>query len=443
MKGVFRITLIFAGCFLFISCKNDGDSLTWIGIMVTLIPILSAVAVYAVQHFNYLSRMFISYAERLHSDKESDQIASAVLLRTFLDNASFAERTLSLFVSLLKILPNGNLQKVLGDSLSKVKNADGYDFQKVNVHNVLIKPQSYIKYDLTANNSLLNDRISFRGADFYQSNMTELNACSVNFSNAVFFEAQITDARFRNCVFKDANFRMANLSGTVFSECVLDGAIFKGARGLSNAVVRKKSDDTDNNYINVPLINFLDADGCFYTQEQKEVVYIENVQREKIFVSKLGLMDSVQQMHYDRIIQYLKDTYNVDIVCLDRKDYLRFGQLSSIKDKIASCSGFVAFAFSYLYVTDACLHKNLSSPYKEEKSKSSFSSPWIQIEVAFANSIKIPTLIVIENDVVAEGIFDDMIINNDSHLYKFKYNGALIDADKSVIKDWYHKIECK
>ena len=140
-------------------------------------------------------------------------------------------------------------------------------------------------------------------------------------------------------------------------------------------------------------------------------------------------MNSSQQIDYDRIVMYLKNQYDLDIVYLDRCNYMKYGQLSTIHEKMACCAGAVVFAFSYnkFLETDTDL-----------KNTETRTSPWLQIETAFANSMSIPTLIIMEKGVASEGIFDDKIVGYDALLSKFVYYGSLTETDKEAIEDWYN-----
>lgn len=420
--------------------STDPKIMNSIGLIISIVTAISTIIVFFIQQSKFKSESFLRYAEHLHSDKESDRIASAVLLRYFIRKRAYRKRTINIITSLLRITPNGNLQKTLGDGLSYSHNHRGQDFQKVNLHNVLIKPQSYIKYKLCSYKSLKafykKSRIKYNGADFYLANLSELNANSVNFSGAHFIEANVCRAKFKNCIFENANFGYSNMDCTEFKDCILDGACFANAKRISSASI------IGEHGVKTSLINHLDSEGYFHPTPYDSIQYIENQDNKHIFISKLGLMDSFQQMHYDRIIDYLKKNYHINPVYLDRNDYVDFGQLSTIKEKMSYCAGVVVFAFSYLNVTEAVLHKNLAYPQCELQKNCAYSSPWIQIETAFANTMGLPTMVILEPEVVHDGIFDERIIENDYKLFKITYNGGLTSQDKSVIDKWYNNVIC-
>jgi hypothetical protein len=249
-------------------------------------------------------------------------------------------------------------------------------------------------------------------------------------------------ARFKKCIFQNANFSYADLDGAKFVDCYLDGANFKFARRIDKVVIIKTSViDGKIEENKFSLIEFLDKDGKFSSERHNPIVYSPKEESKRIFVSKLGAMNSYQQMCYDRILQYISDKYKVKIVTLEREDYRKFGQLSTIKDAMSDCSGVLVFAFKHMDIGCAVVRDGLKQPEKEYKENCSYTSPWIQIETAFANSLNIPTLIFMEDGVAEDGIFDDMIIKVDQDLFKTTYAGGLTDDNIHVIVDWYDSVE--
>lgn len=431
-----RISLIACCIITSVSC-SAGDTVESANIsagiisgVIAFLTVFASVLIFMFQNSKHQNDTFIKYAEHLHSVDESERIASAILLRHFIKIRSYNRRTVNLIASLLKILPNGILQKTLGDGLSYAKKSRGQDFQKANLHDVLIKPKKYIRYDMckvpVIKQILKASRIKFKGADFFQANLSQFNANGVNFKRSVFYEANVCRARFRNCILSDANFCSANIDGAKFYDCALDGACFMNAKRIETARIynRKHKNGT-------PLLEFLDKDGYYHSSVTEIERYTENSETKTVFISKLGEMNSSQQIDYDRIVMYLKTQFDLDIVYLNRCDYLQYGQLSTILEKMICCSGAVVFAFSY---------NKSSETESNHKSKETHTSPWLQIETAFANSLNIPTLIVMEKGVASDGIFDDKIVGYDALLSKFIYNGSLTKTDKEIIEDWYNTV---
>lgn len=409
--------------------------------LITIITFGAGIIVYYVQKSKEYSDLFLKCASQLNSQNESDQIAGAVLMRAFIKRRKYREKALLLISSFLQSLPNGNLQKILADSLSMCKSAKGHDFQSCNMYNALIKPSYYIRYELTKVSFFKRLRLNFKAADFFEANLVQFNAKSVNFKGAVFYRALLRDAIFTNCILKDANFQESDLSGTRFKECNLEGAVFRNARRISEASVFYEK---ERRY--VPLINFLTEKGVFSSvPEMDKVRYVVEEAKKSIFVSRLGLMDSQQELYYNNILNYISDKFKVNFVSLDRTAYRKYGQLSMIQDNMSKCSGAIVFAFSHLSVAEGVICKNLKEPYKQEIKDCSYSSSWLQIETAFAKSMNIPTLIVMEDGVRDDGIWDDFIVQYNTGLLKFTYEGTLEEQKqhKAIIDSWYNSVILK
>lgn len=409
--------------------------------LITIITFGAGIIVYYVQKSKEYSDLFLKCASQLNSQNESDQIAGAVLMRAFIKRRKYREKALLLISSFLQSLPNGNLQKILADSLSMCKSAKGHDFQSCNMYNALIKPSYYIRYELTKVSFFKRLRLNFKAADFFEANLVQFNAKSVNFKGAVFYRALLRDAIFTNCILKDANFQESDLSGTRFKECNLEGAVFRNARRISEASVFYEK---ERRY--VPLINFLTEKGVFSSvPEMDKVRYVVEEAKKSIFVSRLGLMDSQQELYYNNILNYISDKFKVNFVSLDRTAYRKYGQLSMIQDNMSKCSGAIVFAFSHLSVAAGVICKNLKEPYKQEIKDCSYSSSWLQIETAFAKSMNIPTLIVMEDGVRDDGIWDDFIVQYNTGLLKFTYEGTLEEQKqhKAIIDSWYNSVILK
>ena len=409
--------------------------------LITIITFGAGLIVYYVQKSKEYSDLFIKCASQLHSDNEATQIAGAVMLRAFIRRRKYREKSLLLISSFLKSLPNGNLQKILSDALSRCGSAKGHDFQRCNMYDALIKPPQYIRYEITNIGFFKLFRLNFKAADFFEGNLVQFNAKSVNFKRAVFYRTLLRDATFRNCMLKGANFQEADLSNVRFIGCNLKGANFTKAKRIKEAFVYYKKEKK-----NIPLIYFLDERGIFCPQPQIDKVrYTVKEEQRSIFVSRLGVMDSQQELYFNNIRRYISDKYKVNFVTLDRDSYRKHGQLSMIQDCMATCSGVIVFAFSRLSVSKGVLCRNMEEPYKQEVKDCSYSSSWLQIETAFAKSMNIPTLIVMEEGVKDDGIWDDFIVKYNTDLLKFRYQGTLDDKSehKSIIDEWYSRVLLK
>ena len=112
----------------------------------------------------------------------------------------------------------------------------------------------------------------------------------------------------------------------------------------------------------------------------------------------------------------LKSYCGVNYKSIGRREYRDSGQLVMIQDTMAECNGVVVLAFTHMNVYDGEIKVDKVDGVERLKNKQ-YSSPWLQIETAFARSMGLPCLIIAENDKLKRnGIFDDEIVKNDDYM---------------------------
>ena len=121
-----------------------------------IVTILAGVIVYLFERLRNRNSRFDKCSSDLYSENETAQITSAILLRSFLKYRSYRADALNLISALLRVLPNGNLQKTLGDGLSFVTYADGQDFQGANLSKVSIKSSDRVRYEISGKKKYKN-----------------------------------------------------------------------------------------------------------------------------------------------------------------------------------------------------------------------------------------------------------------------------------------------
>lgn len=402
----------------------------------TLITIVGAVAIFFYQKNKLRSDRFKQYASDLYKeDNQTAQITSAILLRAYLRRIYFffpnpyEKDTINLIVAILRHITNGNFQKTLADSISFISNADGQDFQYVNLHAASIKPKYRIDYEITKNAKNINKRVFLRSADFYRSDITQCCIYHINAEKAVFYDCLLCRTKFENCILKGADFRDADVNGVKFIDCELDGANFKGARCLNSAMVKKGEESYH-------LIDCLNEGGIFdcYNKDRR---YTEDAVTKRIFVSKLGVMNTKQLNCYNNIIELLKQKYHYEIEKIEQNEYWDSSQITMIKDRMSQCSGLLVFAFSHIHIADGQIVNKPKMITNED-----YSSPWLHIETAMANALyNMPTMIVVEDNMFCNGIFDDKVVQNDDLMYKINYKGSLSEEDKQILSHWSRGVE--
>lgn len=393
---------------------------------------------------------FIDCADKINNSANSvAQLSSAIQLRNYISNRfmffiSHKKHALALACSILKDnKKSSNLQKTLGDGLSFVDKAHGLDLQGANLHGVCIKPQCRIEYEVSRDVKKNKRSVDLRNTDLFQANIAESTICNVVFDSAHFNGAILCGTRFHNCSLKNVDFSGADLSGVRFYSCDLQGAKFSGAKRLSTVSVYAKEKDDRNPETPAALLKFLDNIG-YFTEFKEKPVYSEQVPDMTVFVSKLGTMSALQEAYYLGIKADLCAKYkdlNLKFESIERTSYSKTGQLNMVHHSIERCKGFIVFAFSHLEINKGRVRKDKKDEM-EELSDSSYSSPWLQIETAFARSLGLPCLIVAEDDrLKRNGVFDEAIVNADPNMFFVTYKGLFTEDDYQIIKRWKDAVE--
>lgn len=415
--------------------------------IVAFLALVVPFIVYMVQQQSRNAQLFHDCSKSLFSENPIEQATAAILLRSFLKRPwwkffykpDYTKETKNLMVALLHDSISVHLQKTIADGFSFANNLKGQDMQYVNMLGALIKPKYRIKYELSESfitrGYYKRRRISMRKADFFHAVLQECSINNVNAKGAVFFCSILCGTSFRNCILTKANFINANVRKVRFDQdCSLEGACFKGAVGIETATIKVAGTLR-------PLIEFLDIDGVFHSKGILEPQrYVTKTEKINIFVSKLGSMDSQQRMHYDSTISTLKKLGDVDIQTIEREQYPPVSQLTDVATHLDNCDGCVIFAFEYLNVSAGCIHKNLKGKDRKEVKNCIYSSPWLHIEAALANGKQIPCLIIYEENLCRDGMFDDTIILSDKNMFSMPYLDEIAPESKNMLYNWFSQV---
>ncbi len=408
---------------------------TLISIVLALVPFIVGIAVYYVQKSSHKDMFFKKCAESLYSTNATEQITAAILLREYANDASYESRVKNMMVALLRTSIPSSLQKVIADLFSYSDSLKGQDMQHINMLGALIKPKERVEYELTGNENIKHKRLSMQQADCYQAVIKECSINQVDATKAIFAFGNLSSTTFKNCILVNANFRGANVKYTIFDEdCDLEGADFFDAVGLEEAKVKIKNNAPATT---IPLIDLLDRNGIFRSAKLHNPgrEYTPKNEGIRVFVSKLGAMDSEQSMQYDKITHVIDELENTTLVHIEREQYPVVSQLSDVVTHMEQCDGCVIFACEYLEVTEGYLHKKIVSNDRKVLNKTSIVSPWLHIETALANNKGIPCLIIYDNNVLRDGMFDEKIIEPDRSLFAVEYSDILKE-DNPTLQHW-------
>lgn len=420
------------------SVNNPGsvDKSNWYVLVLTFVTALTGVIIYFVRENSRRDSFFKSCARSLYSEDTVQQAIAAILLRDFIKKRKYAKNTKNIMVALLNNSIPISVQKIVADVFSYANTLKGQDMQYINMLDALIKPQSRIDYELYGGKQYKRKRLSMRQADFYHAIIQECNINNIDATKTIFFCSNISGTSFHNCLFREADFRCAYVKGAKFDvDCVLVGAKFGYAVGLETAMVQVSQNTS------YPLINFLDANGIF-EQYHKDVRYNPVNKNYKIFISKLGAMDTEQRAHYQGVLSVINSFENTSLDIIERKQYPVVSQLPDVVSHLDGCDGCVIFAFEYMSVEKGCIHKDIvdsTSNDRQNVNNAKLVSPWLHIEAALANGKSMPCLIIYDKDLFRDGMFDKKIVMPDKNLFALEYSDN-IQPDNDIIQRWMSRV---
>jgi uncharacterized protein YjbI with pentapeptide repeats len=415
-----------------------------IAALIALITLGASLVVYIVQQQIQHAQFFNQCAKSLYSSNPMEQNTAAILLRSFLKckrfnilERNFKKETKNLMVVLLRSPISATLQKTLADGFSYADDLRGQDMQHVNLLGALIKPQSRINYELTLKDRYKKSRLSMKKADFFYAILQECSINNVDATGAVFYCAIMSGTNFKNCILKEADFRSCNIRRVVFDEdCILEEAKFDGAIGINEAVVKVKEIVDNKSVTNKYYLDaFLDAKGVFHHDRSFGNLYKSHSENINIFISKLGAMDSQQTLHYEAIKNIVDEYDRFNVCTIERHQYRPVSQLIDIETKLNDCDGCVIFAFDYLEVNSGAIHKNVVGDDRQIIKDKHFASPWLHIETALANAKQKPCLIIFDQDLQRNGMFDELIARSDKNIVCLPFTDT-ISKDSSELMRW-------
>lgn len=339
-----------------------------ISITIGIVSALVAFIAFLIQNWIRKDMFFKECAKSLYSANSTEQITAAILLRNYVNQRGYSSRTKNMMVALLRTSIPATLQKVVADVFSYSNSLEGQDMQYINMLGALIKPNACIKFELTRRSIYKHKRLSMRQADCFHAIIKECSINHVDATKAVFAYSNLSGTRFKNCILSEANFMGANVEYVVFDEdCRLKGANFAEAVGVEQAFVKICRNARIER---IPLTLFLDKEGVFsYDFPRSENEYCPIDSGIKVFVSKLGAMDSKQLMQYQNVIEMVSSVENTELIHIEREQYPIVSQLSDVLIHINQCDGCLIFACEYMEIERGCVHKDIVSDDRKNCTK--------------------------------------------------------------------------
>jgi hypothetical protein len=123
-----------------------------------------------------------------------------------------------------------------------------------------------------------------------------------------------------------------------------------------------------------------------------------------IFISMGTPYNSAHTKCRESLIELLRDC-GVTPRLIDVTDYSTSKPLTDIYQLLRQCDGAIIVAYERTFV-DSGFEKR-KSPAEKPLSAVRYTTPWNQIEAAFAHSFGIPILVLMENGLKEEGLLDE------------------------------------
>lgn len=325
-----------------------------------------------------LTESFEVVVAKLSSNKISEKISSAILLRKFFDknsslgvgDAPLTQDTINVISSMLKIEPTGNFQKLLADSLKYASSLKDADLQETNLTKAVLG----------------KDNLDFSGADFYRANLTDASfkdkeGNGVNLKDSVFYESILHNTNFTGSDLEGASFYNASFKNTKFNNCT-----------------------------NLPT-------------EVEEYIKLQGIQqndkkRKKIFVSHPRIKTTEQQMFFEFTCNKMINQ-GFELELIEKLEEQNHAILTRIKDKIDLCAGMLIFDFIQYKIINGTYRWWDKEEYKELNNVH-LSSPWIYVEAGMAIMKEIPIYIVtdlIDNECIFNEVSEKNILNINNYKY--------------------------
>lgn len=346
---------------------------------------------------------------QLASSNPETQLSAAILLRRFLRikfwlKPFLHDETINVISSLLRTLPTGIYQKTLGDGLAYVtgEGLNHKDMQKTNLQNI------YLGNKLS--------RIQCKETDFYMADLSYALLEHIDGEQIIFYDAILMSANIKNSDFRYANFVGADLTNVFFKNVKLFGADFTNAINIPNEIQCKLKD------------------GIY--QDERPVTTHRKAYKGTIFFSMPGVMTKREEL----IVQAYKKILierGFNVIYYEKDDYPKYGQFNTIRKRIMSSSGVIAFGFKQINIELGIYRPTTET---EEKLENKWlSTPWSDIEVGMALMKGLPILLVHDKEITS-GVFDNVLSEYFVGEIPSEFDIRKINTNRTF-ESWVKKIE--
>ena len=155
-----------------------------------------------------------------------------------------------------------------------------------------------------------------------------------------------------------------------------------------------------------------------------------------IFFSMPGIMTKKEEM-ITKSYKELLEKLGFEVFYYGKDDYPQYGQLNSVRKRILSSCGIIAFGFKQINIING-LYRSGTDAEKVIKNLS-LSTPWSEIEVGMALMKGLPILLVHDKEVTS-GIFDNILSEYFIGEISSEFDIRKIGTNKTF-ESWLKKLE--
>ena len=149
-----------------------------------------------------------------------------------------------------------------------------------------------------------------------------------------------------------------------------------------------------------------------------------------------GIMTKKEEM-ITKSYKDLLEKLGFEVFYYGKDDYPQYGQLNSVRKRILSSCGIIAFGFKQISIIKGLYHSGTDS--EEVIENLALSTPWSEIEVGMALMKGLPILLVHDKDVTS-GVFDHMLSEYFIGSIPSDFDIRKIETNKEF-ESWIKKIE--
>ena len=405
-------------------------------LLITSLTVFSAIAYGVIKAYNYLrnnkrkryeteKESFEKLVGQLASDNKTSQLASAILLRKYFDEARMSQEkkngkkgyfldlkteTINLISSVLRVLPSGIFQKTLADGLAYAKDLSKRDLQKTNLQDAFLDNK--------------NGRLTMNETDLYLADLSYANMTGVDARGIILYKANLFCTSINDCDFTDANFRYSDLAGISIRDCTLKGADFMGAHNLpkdiKDGLVEELKDGKKKLVFN--------KEGKVSAEHEKN--------GKSIFFSMPGVMKKEEEI-LTKEYQKLLMGRGYDVIYYSPDKYPGFGQFEKVKADINNSAAMIVFGYKQVHVDKGICRQGT----KDESIMDGkwFSTSWNDIEGGMGLMKGLPILLVYDFDI-NNGIFDNKL--SECFVLRLSTGEDIRTIDNNpVFREWLSRFE--